>query len=69
MSRTLNRFLQAALCDQPSKYAPLLYKLLVLVRGYTLSLGDVKDLQKNALKTEGTRSIVDIFTSDKTSFF
>ena len=50
----------------PSNHAPLLYKLLVLVLRFTLSLGDVKDLQKNALKIQGTRSKVDIFTSDKT---
>ena len=64
MSRTLYLFLQVALCDNqelfyvtegdigqgPSNHAPLLYKLLVLVLRFTLSLGDFKDLQKNALK-------------------
>ena len=46
----------------PSNRAPLLYKLLFLVLWFTLSLGHVKECTKNL----GTRSIVDIFTSDKT---
>ena len=36
--------------QEPSNHALLLYKLMVLLLWFTLNLGDVKDLQKNALK-------------------
>ena len=36
--------------QEPSNHVPLLYKLLVLLLWFTLSLGDVKDLQKNVIK-------------------
>ena len=73
---------QVALCNQPTiVFAPL--KAISTFKPYCAALWNigfstvtyiklwwsVKDLQKNALKTYGTRSTVNILTSDKNLVF
>ena len=80
---TLYLFLHVALCNQPTvvlrhwkwywkrtfkPYSTPLWTIAFSAVTYIDLWWSVNDLQKNALKIEGTNSTVDILTSDKTFF-
>ena len=84
LNQTLYLLLQAALCNQPTvnlrhwkryrrgtfkPYCTPLWTIGFSIAAYIKLWWSDRDLQKNALKIWGTRSTVDILTSDKNFSF